>query len=73
MLSWYAIWSLPALALVPRSRLAVVVMIHGSWVAIAYLNGWFALAIAIVGLVGWVAYRRMPAMRGPNLATHGVD
>ncbi len=56
VLSWYATWTLPVLALVWRSRTATVVMLHGSWLALAYLNGYFAL-IAAVFVVAWVVYR----------------
>lgn len=73
VLSWYAIWSLPALALVPRSRLAAVAMLHGAWVAIAYFNGWIALGVAVVGVAGWLVHRRRNEGRGPNLAVHGVN
>lgn len=57
VLAWYAAWALPTLALEWRSRLAALVMAHASLIAIAYLNGYFALA-TITALAAWWVHRR---------------
>jgi hypothetical protein len=56
-LSWYAAWSLPALALMPRSRTAFVAMAHGSWVAIAYLSGYGVLVVTVAAVAWWLVKR----------------
>ncbi len=52
VLSWYAIWSLGVLAFEWRRRLFGIAMIHGAWVALAYLSGWLALVLSPLVLYG---------------------
>jgi len=51
VLSWYAAWSLPALALAAGSRTSVVAMAHGSWVAVAYFSGYGGIAVLAVAVI----------------------
>jgi len=50
VLSWYAIWTLPLLAVAggQSKKWFVVVMTHGSLLALAYLSGWLALVVLVV-------------------------
>lgn len=57
VLAWYVAWSLPVLALIWRSRTALVAFAHASWLALAYLNGYLAIAVAVLSL-GWFVLRR---------------
>lgn len=60
-LSWYAAWSVPALSLTLLSsrskdkRMLMVAMVHGSWLAIAYLNGYAVTVISVVAIAVAVA------------------
>jgi hypothetical protein len=53
VLSWYAAWSLPALALAAGSRTHLLSMAHGSWVAIAYFSGYGAMAVVVIAIAVW--------------------
>lgn len=56
VLSWYAIWAIPVLALVWRSPLALISMFHGSWIAIAYFSGYGALVV-LAAVIAWFVFR----------------
>lgn len=58
VLSWYAAWSLPALALASGSRTFLLAMAHGSWVAIAYFSGFGGIAVLSLAAVIWLAMKR---------------
>jgi uncharacterized membrane protein len=58
VLSWYAAWSLPTLALMSGSRSHVLAMAHASWVAIAYFNGYGAVVVILALAVVWLVRGR---------------
>jgi hypothetical protein len=62
VLSWYAAWSLPALALSTSSRTSIVAMAHGSWVAIAYFSGYGGLVVIAVA-IGIAVWKRADLRR----------
>lgn len=54
VLSWYAAWSLPVLFWAGNRRLTWAAMAHGSWVALAYLNGYASIAVIVIALLASV-------------------
>lgn len=58
VLSWYALWAIPVLALAWRSPLASICFFHGCAIAVAYLSG-YGLMAATGLAVAWMATRRL--------------
>lgn len=70
VLAWYACWALPALAIV-GGRWWRVVMVHASWLAIAYASGYAAIVVPFVLVGWWVLARR--GTRAPGLPPKAPD